>query len=84
LRRIAREVSERNGLGLAALDGKLYATGGAEQPDGSSLLSTVEVLDASGGNWRPAPNMSAAHDWGQLAALDGKLYAAGGDGGTYA
>jgi N-acetylneuraminic acid mutarotase len=68
----------RYGLGLAALDGKLYAAGGN---DGSSSLSTVEVFDPRTNSWQSAPSMSTARVYLGLAALDAKLYAAGGAAG---
>jgi kelch-like protein 1/4/5 len=50
----------RGGLGVAVLDGRLYAVGGY---DGSSCLSTVEVFDPSTNSWQPAPKMSTARNF---------------------
>jgi hypothetical protein len=69
----------RYSLGLAALDGKLYAAGGNHgDAAANDYLSTVEVFDPSSNQWRPAPSMSTARNAPGLAALDGKLFAAGG------
>ena len=46
--------TQRRGLGVAALGGKLYAVGGY---DGSSYLKTAEVFELQTGKWTALPPM---------------------------
>ena len=71
----------RGKLGMAVLDGKLYAVGGQED-DGTHLRS-VEVFDPQRGMWEAGPQLATTRcDFG-LAELDGKLYAVGGNEADY-
>ena len=73
----------RAGLAAAAIDGKLYAVGGAVHDVGGAALpvNTLEVYDPVTDRWTfkrrmPTPRLGLA-----AAAIDGKLYAAGGNAG---
>jgi len=73
----------RQGLGVAALGGKLYAVGGFNPVPGLSAawwLKSVEVydpMDPSGG-WNPIAPMDISRVNLGVAALGGKLYAVAG------
>jgi N-acetylneuraminic acid mutarotase len=68
----------RTGLGLAAaLNGKLYAVGGAA---GSTALDTVEEYDPVSNTWATRAQMPTARTGlGLATATNGKLYAVGGN-----
>ena len=66
----------RMAVGVAVLDGKLYAVGGYGEND--DLLSLVERYDPATNAWEPVATTASARDEFALAVLDGKLYAVGG------
>lgn len=66
-------------LGVAVLDGKLYACGGY---DGSTFLRSVEVFDPRVNKWSLIAPMSVTRSRVALAANAGKLWAVGGYDGT--
>lgn len=66
-------------LGVAVLDGKLYACGGY---DGSTFLRSVEMFDPRNNKWNPVAPMSVTRSRVALAANAGKLWAVGGYDGT--
>ena len=67
-------------MGVAVLDGKMYAVGGN---GGTYCLSSVDCFDPSTGQWSmmPAAMNMARSDMG-VAVLDGKMYAVGGHDGV--
>lgn len=67
--------SRRCRLGVATLNGKLYACGGY---DGSSFLRSVEVYDPSFDLWKSVASMNVKRSRVALTANKGKLYAIGG------
>ena len=67
--------TERLGHSLAALNGKLYAVGGAGN---AGVLKSAEAYDPGSNTWSPIANMSTERGYLGLAALNGKLYAVGG------
>lgn len=67
--------SRRCRLGVATLNGKLYACGGY---DGSSFLRSVEVYDPSLDSWKQIASMNVKRSRVALTANKGKLYAIGG------
>ena len=76
-------VSARTALGVAALDGRLYAVGGytklpARYNPGYRVADAVDVYDPAADRWDArAPLPTPRADLG-VAALDGRLYAVGG------
>ena len=66
----------RSLLGLAALDGKVFAVGGT--PDGGTQIASVEAYDPATNSWGAVAPMSAGRDDLSAAALNGKIYAVGG------
>jgi N-acetylneuraminic acid mutarotase len=62
--------------GCVALDGKLYAVGGAGATH--HALDTAEVYDPQADGWQPLAKMSTARYALGLAAVGGKVYAMGG------
>jgi N-acetylneuraminic acid mutarotase len=68
-------------VGVAALDGKVYVIGGAEQkdqgPPSSSSTSTM-AYDPVNDTWQKRAPLPNALSHVGVAALDGKLYAIGG------
>ena len=70
----------RTGRGCVALDGKLYAVGGAGADDED--LDTAEVYDPQTDGWQPLAKMSTARSYLRLAAVGGKIHAIGGWGGS--
>ena len=72
--------SKRCRLGVASLNGKLYACGGY---DGSVFLKTVEAYDPVTNKWTLVAPMNVKRSRVALVANCGKLYAIGGyDGYT--
>ena len=73
-------LSKRCRLGVASLNGKLYACGGY---DGSVFLKTVETYDPVINKWTLVAPMNVKRSRVALVANCGKLYAIGGyDGFT--
>jgi kelch-like protein 18 len=66
-------------LGVAVLEGKLYACGGY---DGSTFLRSVEVFDPKTEKWNHVAPMSVTRSRVALAANAGRLWAVGGYDGT--
>ncbi|XP_071489401.1 kelch-like protein 12 [Diadema antillarum] len=69
----------RSGVGVAALDGKLYAIGGY---DGGTYLSTVEMFDPSTRMWHRVGSMQQVRRYHSVAILDRQLFAIGGYDGV--
>lgn len=65
----------RSGVGVAVLDGKIYAVGGH---DGTTYLNSVECYDIRTKQWKYVASMAHARRYVAAAALDGLLYAVGG------
>src|SRR5439155_526290 len=70
----------RGGLGVAVVNGVLYAVGGE---DGASLLATVEAYDPTSNTWTTKASMPTARVWLGVAASAGILYAVGGYNGSF-
>ena len=68
-------LSKRCRLGVAALNGKLYAAGGY---DGSVFLKTVECFNPKTNKWTTVQSMNLKRSRVALVATYGKLYAIGG------
>ena len=67
--------SPRYFLGVAALDTKIYAVGGA-QP--AAIFDTVESYDTVANTWSPETPMPVARTGLAAVAVRGKIYAIGG------
>ena len=68
--------TRRYSPGVAALDSKIYVTGGG---DGLQLLSRVDCYDPDTNTWSQLPDMNIARFGHSLVSLHGRLYAIGGD-----
>lgn len=71
--------SKRCRLGVATLNGRLYAAGGY---DGSVFLRTVECYDPRTQKWNYVKAMNMKRSRVALVATCGKLYAIGGYDGV--
>ena len=71
----------RFGLGVAAINGTLYAVGGASNAPNGGVYATVEAYDPGTDTWTTKAAMSAPRHVLGVGAIDGKLYAEGGFGG---
>jgi len=70
--------TKRGGLGVAAINGILYAVGGDQNASGGTVLATVEAYDPVRNTWATRASMLTAR-WGLgVAAINGVLYAIGG------
>ena len=72
----------RSGLGVAGLNGFLYAAGGNR---GDGRMKSAERLDCAPGGerrWQALPDMKQARSNFALVALGGKVYAVGGFDGV--
>ena len=72
---VTNMLSKRCRLGVATLNGKLYAAGGY---DGNVFLKTVEVYDPATNEWSSMASMNVKRSRVALVANCGKLYAIGG------
>lgn len=63
--------SRRLGVGVAVLDGYLYAIGGS---DGTSPLNTVEKYDPKTNRWSPVAPMGTRRKHLGAALFQDKLY----------
>ena len=70
--------TRRSWPGVAALDNKMYVTGGyAGQP-----MSNVDCYDPDTNTWSQVANMNIARTGHSLVSLHGRLYAIGGNRGV--
>ena len=68
--------TRRFGPGVAALDNKIYVTGGSG--DDGQTMSSVDCYDPDTNTWSQMANMNIARASHSLVSLDGRLYAIGG------
>ncbi|MCL2288403.1 MAG: hypothetical protein FWC33_04420, partial [Candidatus Bathyarchaeota archaeon] len=70
----------RHGLGVVAVDGKIYAIGGSILPDvaNGSLVGTNEQYNPQTDEWVTLKSMSTPRAYFAIAAYDGKIYCIGG------
>ena len=66
----------RGSVGVAALDGKIYAIGGRD-PTGATV-ATNEVYDPSTNRWKVLAPLPRARDHLAVGVLNGKIHVAGG------
>ncbi len=69
----------RTGLGVGAINGKLYAVGGYN----GAYLDTLEVYDTANNTWSTLKSMPTARRRLAAGVINGKLYAVGGYNGSY-
>ena len=63
--------------GVAALDNKMYVTGGR---DGHLIMPSVDCYDPDTNTWSQVANMNIAREGHSMVSLHGRLYAIGGWG----
>jgi N-acetylneuraminic acid mutarotase len=68
----------RGALGLVALDGRLYAVGGARVELGGPVTAAVESYDPATNTWQKHADLATPREHLAVVALDGRLYAVGG------
>lgn len=68
----------RQGMGVAAVDGLIYAVGGSNHELGLYASKIVERYDPATDKWTRVADLPQARDFLTAVALDGKLYALGG------
>ena len=68
----------RGALGLVALDGRLYAVGGATVDLGGPVSGAVDAYDPTTDAWTPVTTMPTPREHLAVAAGDGTLWTAGG------
>ena len=68
----------RAGLGVVAVDGKIYAIGGATTPHIGNLLSINEQYDPTTNTWTIKPSMHTPGAYFAIAAYQHKIYCIGG------
>ena len=73
---ISSMTSKRKGVGVAVLDGVLFAVGGCDGP--LNTLSSAERYDAAADEWTPIASMASKRQGLGVAAVDGALIAVGG------
>ena len=67
----------RGGLGLAVVDGKIYAIGGATSSS-SGFLGTNEMYDPATNRWVSKASMPTPRAYFAIACYQGKIYCMGG------
>ena len=65
----------RGAMGVAALNGKIYAAGGIR---GGVAVNDFAVFDPASNAWTPLPALPTPRDHLTAAAVNGKIYALGG------
>jgi DNA-binding CsgD family transcriptional regulator/N-acetylneuraminic acid mutarotase len=68
--------TKRAGLGLVALDGKIYAIGGVK--DNNEATRSVDIYDSATNRWTEGGNKPTAAANIAGAVVDGKIYVPGG------
>lgn len=68
----------RSGLGVAVVDGKIYAIGGYN----GSYLNVNEMYDPETDTWTTKQPLLTARAWFAIAAYGGRIYAIGGEMGA--
>ena len=66
--------TRRSWPGVAALDNKIYVTGGSDSP----TMSGVDCYDLDTNTWSQMANMNIGRYGHSLVSLHGRLYAIGG------
>ena len=77
-RRVADLPRARGGMGIATLDGRIYAAGGQ---DGSTSFADLTVYSPEDDRWEVLPRMPTARNHLAGAAFEGRFYAVGGRAG---
>ena len=67
---------------VAALDNKIYVTGGQDYIYAGQPLSSVDCYDPDTNTWSQMANMNIARAAHSLVSLHGRLYAIGGNRGV--
>ena len=75
-RELAAAPTPRAAHALVAIDGRLYAAGGANSA--SDQLTSLEVYGIASGTWAPGAPMSVGRNHVAYTALEGRLYVMGG------
>uniref|UniRef100_UPI003467EED4 SAKe6DEtal n=1 Tax=synthetic construct TaxID=32630 RepID=UPI003467EED4 len=80
---VAPMLTRRIGVGVAVLNGRIYAVGGYDgSPDGHTHLNSVEAYDPETDTWSPVAPMNTRRSGVGVAVLDGHIYAVGGSHGS--
>ena len=72
----------RQGLGVAALNGVLYAVGGQNVGGPPMIHAALEAYDPATNTWTTKASMPTARVYVGVAAINGILYAMGGEEAT--
>src|SRR6185437_2307145 len=72
-------IEARSGLGVAALDGRIYAIGGF---GANGFISTVEEYDIEDRKWTPTQDLPSPRSDLAVAVVKGNIYALGGCNST--
>ena len=70
--------TRRSWPGVAALDNKIYVTGGQDYIYAGQPLSSVDCYDPDTNTWSQMANMNIARRGHSLVSLHERLYATGG------
>ena len=73
---ITKMPNERRNHEVAALDNKIYVTGGRDNDQ--QIMSSVDCYDPDTNSWSQVANMNIARSVHSLVSLHGRLYAIGG------
>ncbi|CAH1266841.1 kelch-like protein 20 [Branchiostoma lanceolatum] len=76
---VASMNTPRSGVGVAVLEGQVYAVGGH---DGSQYLNTVECYNPTERRWKYVAPMCTARRYVAVGVMGGLLYAVGGYDGS--
>ncbi|MGB2862097.1 MAG: kelch repeat-containing protein, partial [Sedimentisphaerales bacterium] len=72
----------RRGVSTSAVNGKIYAIGGASSEPESVKFSTVEEYDPATDTWTRKADMPTPRSGLSTSAVNGKIYAIGGGSGS--
>nr|7ONA_A Chain A, SAKe6AC [synthetic construct] len=80
---VAPMTTPRSGVGVAVLNGRIYAVGGYDgSPDGHTHLNSVEAYDPETDEWSFVAPMTTPRSGVGVAVLNGRIYAVGGYDGS--
>ena len=77
---VTKMITTRRWPAVAALDNKIYVTGGENGTGFGNAIDSVDCYDPDTNSWSQVANMKFARKGHAMVSLHGRLYAIGGGG----